>query len=698
MKPILIALLAVTFALGADKTQDAERQLKAAMNTELVDGNLKAAIEQYKKVAQSGVRPLAAQALLHMAGCYQKLGDAEARKIYERIVREFGDQTQAAATARAQLGGTGAPRGEAATRRVWTATPGADLGYSSASADGRQFTYIVYARRGSTDERSNLFVHDLVTGVSRQVTDAAAVHVVGDPSTYVEPEENAFSRDGKQLAYSWFREKDNRFELRIVDLTGSGIPRFRRLFDSEEVRWIGPDDWSPDGKWLAVQLYHRDHRSQIGLVSVQDGSLRVVKSMTDHRAATRLFFSPDSRYLAYDLPAAETEFQRDVFVMPLDGTGEIPVVVSPSQDYVVGWSPDGSRLIFSSDRTGSKGLWSQAVANGKPQGAPEFLRRDINGSPLRLTSSGTLLTQVNNGLSSSLRVAAFDFGTGQFLSQPADPVHEFVGANSNPVWSPDGKSLAYLSKRSSRKVVAIRSLETGKVRELEIRMRWVGYDLSWSPDGRAFAVTGNDLTERSGIHRIDAQTGEVSPLALHPEGHNFVGLVWSRDGSKVYYRDGRRLSRTAFTERDLSSGRERELIQRANLGGLNLSPDGKYIATGSQDAATKTVSWLLIPTSGEPVKELMRVNQPDGLGFWAWAPDSRSVFVRKVQAGNPLEVWRTPVDGSAPQKMDVKLDPTFGPLRVNPDQRQVAFQVQETPKPEEVWITENFLPVSKPGK
>jgi Tol biopolymer transport system component len=412
-----------------------------------------------------------------------------------------------------------------------------------------------------------------------------------------------------------------------------------------------------------------------------------------------LFFSPDSRYLAYDLPAAETEFQRDVFVMPLDGTGEIPVVVSPSQDYVVGWSPDGSRLIFSSDRTGSKGLWSQAVANGKPQGAPEFLRPHTGGSPLRLTSSGTLLTEVKNGLSSSLRVADFDFRTGQFLSQPVDPVQEFVGTNSNPVWSPDGKSLAYLSKRPFRNVIAIRSMETGKVRELEIRMRWVGYDLSWSPDGRAFAVRGNDLTERSGIHRIDAQTSEVSPLALDPEGHQFAGLVWSPDGSKVYYRDWvGGLGRAAFTERDLSTGRERELIQRANLGAVNLSPDGKYIATASQDAATKTVSWLLIPTSGDPVKELMRVNQPDSVGFWTWAPDSLSVFVRKAQAGNPPEVWQTPVDGSAPQKMDVKLDPSFGPLRVNPDQRQVAFQVQETPKPGEVWITENFLPVSKPGK
>src|SRR5262245_34181648 len=96
---VLIAALALTTAInfGAQKQNDVERQLKAAMNTELVDGNLKAAIEQYKKVAESGSRRLAAQALLHMADCYQKLGESESRAVYERIVREYSDQKDALA-------------------------------------------------------------------------------------------------------------------------------------------------------------------------------------------------------------------------------------------------------------------------------------------------------------------------------------------------------------------------------------------------------------------------------------------------------------------------------------------------------------------------------------------------------------------------------------------------------------------------
>src|SRR5262245_37947867 len=81
----LIAALALTTAInfGAQTQSDVERQLKAAMNTELVDGNLKAAIEQYRKISESGVRPLAAQALLHMAECYRKLGENESRVVYE---------------------------------------------------------------------------------------------------------------------------------------------------------------------------------------------------------------------------------------------------------------------------------------------------------------------------------------------------------------------------------------------------------------------------------------------------------------------------------------------------------------------------------------------------------------------------------------------------------------------------------------
>src|SRR6187455_2923416 len=102
-KTAVAVLITIAVASAPAGAQDAERLFKVAMNTELVEGNLRAAIEQYRKVAESAPRPLAAQALLRMAESYQKLGDVEAQKIYERLTRDYADQRETVAIARTRL-------------------------------------------------------------------------------------------------------------------------------------------------------------------------------------------------------------------------------------------------------------------------------------------------------------------------------------------------------------------------------------------------------------------------------------------------------------------------------------------------------------------------------------------------------------------------------------------------------------------
>ena len=116
-----------------------------------------------------------------------------------------------------------------------------------------------------------------------------------------------------------------------------------------------PQDWSPDGKWIAVHVVRKDGPGEISLLSVQDGSLRVLKSV-DFKPL-RMFFSPDGQYLAYDLPTSDTG-QYDIFILATDASSEIAAVAHPSNDVLAGWSPDGTRLLFSSDRSGSTDLWA----------------------------------------------------------------------------------------------------------------------------------------------------------------------------------------------------------------------------------------------------------------------------------------------------------------------------------------------------
>jgi hypothetical protein len=78
--------------------QDLEVALQRTIQEEMATGNLQRAIQEYKRIASKagGNRELAARALLHMAECYRKMGDAESQKVYEQIVREYADQKEAA--------------------------------------------------------------------------------------------------------------------------------------------------------------------------------------------------------------------------------------------------------------------------------------------------------------------------------------------------------------------------------------------------------------------------------------------------------------------------------------------------------------------------------------------------------------------------------------------------------------------------
>ena len=71
--------------------------------------------------------------------------------------------------------------------------------------------------------------------------------------------------------------------------------------------------YSPDGKSIAARVQRKDKTGQIGLLSVPDGALRILKSV-DWRGASTLAFSPDGKYVAYDLPASADTDQRDIFV------------------------------------------------------------------------------------------------------------------------------------------------------------------------------------------------------------------------------------------------------------------------------------------------------------------------------------------------------------------------------------------------
>ena len=104
--PLLaVVLLAAAPLLVAQTTDSAAIMLETAKSLEVIDGDLRAAIKQYQAIVETFEtdRAVVATALVHIAECYQKLGEPDARNIYQRVLYDYADQAEPAAEARGRL-------------------------------------------------------------------------------------------------------------------------------------------------------------------------------------------------------------------------------------------------------------------------------------------------------------------------------------------------------------------------------------------------------------------------------------------------------------------------------------------------------------------------------------------------------------------------------------------------------------------
>lgn len=549
---------------------------------------------------------------------------------------------------------------------------------STPSPDGRYLSFINWSY-------GNLAVHDLATAEERDIT---------SEGTWDGPDQYAghsvWSPDGKQVAYSWWNE--DHWELRTVGLNGSE-PRV--LYHNEEVLYIQPHGWSQDSKSILVWL---SGPSQIVLVSVADGSARILKSLERfpfHIDPIKMSLSPDGRYIAYDFPMKKDSVMRDIFLLATDGDGEVPLAEHPTaNDYGPVWMPDGKAIIFASDRGGTVDVWLTQFVDGKPVGEPGRVRRDIGAMlPLGLTQRGSFYYKLDTSFV-DVYVTSFDPATGKLLAPPAKVSQRFEGHNHLPRWSPDGKSLAYVSARCTvpawgrgLNVLVIRSVETGEERDLFPKGAHLR-NLRWSPDGRSILCG----VHASGLQLIDIQTGDVTPI-VQPGRGGIRDHVWVPDGKAIFISRWKHIMLC-----DLETGREREFYRDNELGfpGLAISPDGQQLAFIGQKVLK------VMPTTGGQPRVLLRLQGtevfvcPPARHALAWTPDGRHLLFGKVKLPDdakeqrPLrtsqELWRIPAEGGKPQKL---LTMPVGHLSVHPDGQRIASSGGW--RQGEIWVMESFL-------
>ena len=547
------------------------------------------------------------------------------------------------------------------------------------SPDGRYLSLTNWAT-------GNLALRDLATGTDRPLTDD------GKPGQQY-AESSVISRDGRLVGYSWWNGITRRYELRVVPVQGADS-KPRQLYDNPDVRSITPYDWSPDGRWIAVVL-RQDRTQQIGLVSTETGSLRILQNLP----TSTLKFSPDGQLLAFTTrQETNGQVRRHISAVTIDGSDVTDLVTDDSNNQLMGWY--GRWLLFTSARSGSNNLWAVEVTTGVPQGQPRLLKAGVDGSSLGMTESGSLLLSVRKS-TVDVTVASVDLASGRGIGTPVQPITTFVGTNVNPSWTSDGK-LVYTSRGGrggGGPILAICNLATGQVQE-------VGFALNHllrprlSPDGKSFIGGGavDPATGRHGIFRVDAATGAATPVdVVEGGGEAAVNPIWSPDGQTIYY------SRTvddqpgegptwALVARSLASDAIQELARytRFGSGALAVSRDGGTIALARRQDI------LAIPTAGGPPRTLATVAPAYLIGAGLnWTSDGQHLVVTVSDTPNGgtrgRRVAIVPVDGSPIRTLDLDVPGIAGPVQLSPDEDRLAF-VSGGGITVEVWKLEHFLP------
>ena len=273
------------------------------------------------------------------------------------------------------------------------------------------------------------------------------------------------------------------------------------------------------------------------------------------------------------------------------------------------------------------------------------------------------------------------------------------GLYNQPVFSPDRTRLAVIKIDLDKETNNLWVLDLATGREVQITSSGPRQPVSapvWSPDGRQIAYVALRDSYFSAFRQASNGQGEAELLYQHPGGQ-FILTDWSLDGRFL-----------SFSAADLSGGRlyvlpvdgDRQVVEVARsesqILAPRMSPDGRFLAYRSNETGRNEIFVRAVPPPGDPGAsvEKWQVSTDGGLGMVFWRRDGkelyylgpdRSVMAAQVDTDQGFEFGPPQPLFALPDSIPVTGTPG-GLGNVSRDGERVVFAVPPAPRLQQITL------------
>jgi Tol biopolymer transport system component/DNA-binding winged helix-turn-helix (wHTH) protein len=423
------------------------------------------------------------------------------------------------------------------------------------SADGRS---IAFTRKALDKEAYSLYLISVESLETRRLSEPP-----GDSQDWGP----AFSPDGKQLAF--VRMNSDPSDLGDIFLmpASGGEPR-RLTFD--HAHFPTPPVWTRDGRSIVFSSTRSSSVPTLWRIPVTGGSPTQVPEVgvvTIHPTV-----SPRGHRLAYE----QILFSSSIWSMDLGRSGKkdsgVQVAASKGINRAPEFSPDGQKIAFVSDRSGTKEIWSCGKDGSNLMRVTNFGGAHVPGPP-RWSPDGQTIT-FDSAVGEHNAIFAMNVEGGL----PRRLTHEETG-NLNPSFSRDGRWIYFASMRSGEWQIWKMPSAGGDAVQITKQGGRAAFE---SADGKfiyyASAVDRN-------IWRLELADGHESPLS--PEIHVEHWSGWALANNGIFFLDEEFSQHPVVKFFDFSAGSIKDVVRLERRvpwrSWISVSADGKFILYTQQD-------------------------------------------------------------------------------------------------------------------